>query len=50
MSLTPPAPPRPAPKGEILKPKKNKWSREYRVKSPAITLGSMGLGDAYDEL
>jgi hypothetical protein len=30
--------------------KKKKWSKEYRVKSPSITLGSMGLGDAYDEL
>jgi hypothetical protein len=30
-------------KGEILKPKKKKGSREYRVKSPAITLGSMGF-------
>jgi hypothetical protein len=49
MSLTIPHPP-PPPQGEILKPKKNKWSREYRVKSLAITLGSMGLGDPYDEL
>jgi hypothetical protein len=52
MNLTAPQHP-PSPhtqKKDKFETLKNKWSREYRVKSPDITLGSMGLGDSYDEL